>query len=120
MPYKFYSSREKLKRIPLYYFLLILIACFPIIIVATASCIAEANDCVINEAGAHPCYIGKTDYGELLSVMFVFVWLMLVTIPGGIVALVWLTYATIHDVRFHSGKGRTAYDTWLEQLKNRR
>lgn len=119
MPYKFYKSRSKLKRAPIYYLLIILAAGFPLLLVVAASFFAEKHGCILNEAGAHPCIIGSTDYGELFSMMFVFGWLMLVSLPGGFFALIWLTYVTVYDFRFYSGKHKTDYDRWLEQNESK-
>lgn len=97
MPHRFYSNRSKLKRIPVYYLLVIIGSLFPLFLASLAGYIAKTNYCILNEAGAHPCFIDGTDIGELLSVMFAFGWMMLATIPTGICLFLVLTYYTIHD-----------------------
>lgn len=55
----------------------------PLVIAFIAGGIADMNQCVLNEAGAHPCVIGGHDYGELLADMFVSFWLVFFTLPAG-------------------------------------
>ncbi len=69
---------------------IVLLALAPLISAFSASAIADANGCALDEGGVHPCVIGGTDYGETLSVMFVLGWFGLVTLPlGALAALVW-------------------------------
>jgi hypothetical protein len=50
-------------------------------------------------ASVHRCIINGHDYGELLYSLGVMGWLMLVTIPGGLVAFVsWLIFLILHCV----------------------
>ena len=70
--------------------LILLFALAPLISAFSASAIADANGCALDEGGVHPCLIGGTDYGETLSVMFVLGWFGLVTMPlGALAAIVW-------------------------------
>lgn len=69
---------------------ILLLAFAPLISAFSASAIADANGCALDEGGVHPCVIGGTDYGETLSVMFVLGWLGLVSLPlGALAAIVW-------------------------------
>ncbi len=44
------------------------------------------NGCRLDEAGTYPCVVAGVDVGGLLSFLFVLGWLMLVTIPVGVLA----------------------------------
>lgn len=70
--------------------LIVLFAFAPLISAFSASAIADAHGCALDEGGVHPCLIGGTDYGETLSFMFVLGWFGLITIPlGALAAIVW-------------------------------
>ena len=70
-------------------FLLIALWTFsPILSVLTASGIASAFGCQLDEGGVHPCVAFGTDIGELLNTMFVMGWFFFLTIPSGLVAAV--------------------------------
>lgn len=57
----------------------------PLLGVLLASAVAGANGCRLDEAGSYPCVVAGVDVGGLLSTLFVLGWLMLVTLPAGIV-----------------------------------
>ena len=90
------------KRFPwiLYWIVLVLIVLFafaPMGSVVACGLIANANGCKVDEGSAHPCMINGQDYGHLLYTLGVLGWLMLVTLPGGLVAFViWLIILIIH------------------------
>ena len=81
----------------LVFLLIVLFAGAPIISVLISGWVAEANGCVLNEAGSHPCLVGGTDIGDLLVFMFVMGWLALATLPlGGGALIVWCVILLIH------------------------
>jgi hypothetical protein len=51
----------------------------------------------VDEGSVHPCTIRGHDYGQLLYTLGVLGWLMLVTLPGGALALmIWLIILILH------------------------
>jgi hypothetical protein len=65
-------------------FLILFVAFLPVVSVAIAGGIANANGCQLDEGSAHPCIVNGQDVGETLYAMGVMGWLMLVTIPIGL------------------------------------
>ena len=63
----------------------------PMISVFTASAIADASGCTLNEGSSHSCIVFGTDVGETLYTMFVMGWMFFLTVPTGLVALVVFT-----------------------------
>ena len=90
------------KRFPwiLYWIVLVPIVLFafaPIGSVMLCSVIATANGCKVDEGSVHPCIINGQDYGHLLYTLGVLGWLMLITLPGGVLAFViWLIILILH------------------------
>src|SRR6516165_1804239 len=86
------------KRFPRFWYLLALVvilafAFAPIGSVMLCGAIANAYGWKVDEASVHPCIINGHDYGELLYSLGVMGWLMLATIPLGLVAVVsWLIF----------------------------
>src|SRR5437773_11216255 len=84
------------KRFPWIWYLLALLVIFafafaPIGSVMLCGAIANAYGCKVDEGSVHPCIINGQDHGHLLYALGVLGWLMLVTIPGGLLALaIWL------------------------------
>jgi hypothetical protein len=83
-------------------------AFWPIGSVMLCAWIANAHGCKVDEGSVHPCIINGHDYGELLYSFGVMGWLMLVTIPAGLVAFAsWLIFLVLHYVtwrkRFAAG-----------------
>ena len=76
------------------YLVIVLVAGIPVWCVLISGYVANSNDCVLNEAGAHPCIISGTDYGEVLSVLFVMGWGFFVFFSLGLVALIFWTRQT--------------------------
>jgi hypothetical protein len=75
---------------------IVLLAAAPVISVLLASGISDALGCTLNEGGSNPCRLMGIDIGDTLSVMFVFGWLALDTLPLGALAfLIWLVVAAI-------------------------
>jgi hypothetical protein len=76
--------------------LIILLATAPVISVLLAAGIADVLGCGLNEGGSSACVFLGVDLGTTLSVMFVFGWLAMETLPLGALALaVWLVAALI-------------------------
>ncbi len=68
-------------------FLILLVAFLPVISVAIAGEIANANGCQLDEGSVHPCVVNGTDIGETLYTLGVLGWLMLATLPLGFAAV---------------------------------
>ncbi len=83
-------------------FTILCIAFSPLISVAIAGGIASANGCQLDEGSVHPCVVNGKDMGETLYTMGVMGWLMLATIPIGliIVTLYILVVAGYYIVRW--------------------
>ena len=78
-------------------FVIVALAFAPIGSVMLCAAIAFAYGCKVGEGSVHPCIINGHDYGELLYSLGVMGCLMLVTIPGGLVAFVgWLILLILH------------------------
>lgn len=68
--------------------LIILLFTFaPVISVAYASSVAEANNCDLDEGSIHPCIVNGKDIGSDLYSLAMMGWLMIATIPLGLGAL---------------------------------
>ncbi len=77
-----------------------LFALFPLISALTSISIADAAGCRVDEAGAYPCVIFGTDFGELLGFLFVLGWLGMATIPLGFLCfLVWTGFVIARVIR---------------------
>ncbi len=77
--------------------LIVLLASLPVISVAVASFIAEANGCSLHEGFVQPCLVGGEDWGQTLYAMGMMGWFMLATIPlGGIGLVVWFLALAFH------------------------
>jgi hypothetical protein len=79
------------KAILIGYGLILLWMILPMISVLTASAIADASGCTLNEGSSHSCIVLGTDVGETLYTMFVMGWMFFFTVPTGLVALVVFT-----------------------------
>lgn len=71
----------------------------PLISVFSASMIASAWDCQLDEGGVHPCVVLGRDIGELLNSMFVMGWFFFLTLPSGLLALIVLLVAALISAR---------------------
>jgi hypothetical protein len=67
--------------------IILLVAFSPLISVVIAGSIANAHGCTLDEGSVHPCIVNGTDMGETLYTMGVMGWLMLATIPIGLVVV---------------------------------
>ena len=69
----------------------------PLLSAMTAEIIANANKCLLDEGSPHPCVLGGSDWGHTLYNMYVEIWLMLFTLPAGVILfLVWLGVLIVH------------------------
>ena len=76
---------------------IVLFTLWPVASIFATAMIAEANGCRVDEGSVHPCMVMGSDWGETLYTMGVLGWLMLVTVPFGLGALiVWLIVLPIH------------------------
>ena len=75
----------------------IAICLLPVAAVVWSSWFAERHGCVLNEAGAHPCIVDGTDWGDTLATAFVSGWFGLITLP--VAALVAITLAVTLVIR---------------------
>jgi hypothetical protein len=63
--------------------------------------IASVHGCHVDEGSVHPCIINGEDYGHLLYTLGVTGWLMLVTLPAGVFALmIWLVVLMLHRAKW--------------------
>lgn len=86
--------------------LILVIAALPLMSALGAGAVASANGCALDEGGVHPCIIGGVDRGELLYELGVLGWLMLATLPLGLIAgVVWLIVLVVHLNRFAARGG---------------
>jgi hypothetical protein len=94
------------RRFPWILYLLALVVIFgfafaPIGSVLVCGAIANAYGCKVDEGSVHPCIIKGQDYGHLLYTLGVLGWLMLVTLPAGLLAFViWLIILILHRERW--------------------
>jgi hypothetical protein len=76
--------------------------------VVACSTIANAHGCKVDEGSVHPCIINGKDYGQLLYTLGVMGWLMLVTLPGGALALIiWLIVLVLHRARWRKKQAQS-------------
>src|SRR5437763_729624 len=99
----------------IYFVVLVLIgivAMSPVASVIVAGWIANTHGCRLDEGSVHPCVIGGKDYGQLLYALGVLGWLMLVTLPAGlVVAIIWLLVLLVHLSRFRKRLARESLGT---------
>jgi hypothetical protein len=82
-------------------FLILAVMLAPLASVVVAGSIANAHGCRVDEGSVHPCVINGKDYGHTLYTLGVMGWLMLVTLPAGVVAsLAWLIILLLHRSRW--------------------
>jgi hypothetical protein len=68
----------------------------PMASVMIAGSIAGSHGCVLHEGFVNPCIVDGKDIGETLYAMGMMGWLMIATIPAGLVALlIWLVVAIV-------------------------
>lgn len=75
----------------------ILVAIFPAIPTLVAVLIAKANNCTLHEGFRNPCLVLGVDIGQLLYPMGVSMWLVILSVPVGLlgllVSVVWFVIA---------------------------
>ncbi len=83
-----------------YWLLLALILVFmlaPVASVTIAGIVAGGAGCALDEGSVHPCLVNGVDMGETLYTLGVLGWLMLLTLPIGVIALAaWGIVLAIH------------------------
>jgi hypothetical protein len=95
-------------------FAILAFAFAPIGSVMLCAGIANAYGCKVDEGSVHPCIINGHDYGALLYDLGVMGWLMLVTLPGGLLAFVfWLMALILHRVTW-----RKRFSTELSAIRS--
>lgn len=82
-------------------FLFALLACVaPLLSTAVAAGIAKFKGCTLHEGFVNPCVVAGVDIGEALYTMGVMGWLMLFTLPFGILLLLaWIAVEIVHLMR---------------------
>jgi hypothetical protein len=70
-------------------------ALLPLVAFGIASALAAIGDCEANESQVMPCVIAGIDFGEVVSLLFMSMWLLLLTGPIGfgiaiVAAIVWV------------------------------
>ena len=74
-----------------------LLALFPLLSAITAAVLAGINGCALDEGSPHPCLILGSDWGNTLYNMSVAFWMMLFTLPAGVLLfIVWLVVLVTH------------------------
>lgn len=58
----------------------------PLLSTLIAGAMASAHGCPLDEGSVHPCIVAGKDIGEMLYSMGVMGWLMLITLPTGLIA----------------------------------
>lgn len=70
---------------------IVLFALGPLLLALSASVIAQANGCALDEGSVHSCLVAGVEMGEALYTMFVLGWLTMMTAPlGAMAGLAWL------------------------------
>ena len=73
------------------------LALFPLLSAITAAALAGINGCALDEGSPHPCLILGSDWGNTLYNMSVAFWMMLFTLPAGVLLfIVWLVVLITH------------------------
>ena len=84
------------------YSALLLFTIAPILSAFLADLIAAIFGATLDEGSAHPCLVGAYDLGPLLYSMLVYGWLMLMTVPVGIILILALTISLVVARRLDS------------------
>jgi len=96
---------KKVYYIPFVYFVIVILACSPIIIAMSAGFFGSCLGCNINEAGTDDCIRLGIPFGSVLNIMGASFWLALLTIPAGAIAIVgWTIYCIVILVRDKKNK----------------
>ena len=66
---------------------ILLLAISPFLAAMTAGTIANRYDCDLDEGSIHPCIVNGNDIGDTLYTLGMLGWLMLGTIPLGMIAI---------------------------------
>jgi hypothetical protein len=73
------------------------LALLPLLSAVTAGVLADINGCLLDEGTPHPCLILGSDWGDTLYNMSAAFWLMLFTLPAGVLLFtIWLVVLVVH------------------------
>ena len=87
--------------------IILVLAALPLVLTLIGGSLASANGCQLDEGSIHPCIIAGVDRGELVYTLGMMGWLMLASLPLGVVALgIWVFVLVIHRVGFYR-RGRS-------------
>lgn len=88
----------------IYIVVAVVIAAFafsPMLFVALAGVIANANGCPLDVLAPQPCLVNGVDWGGPLYAIAILGWFTLLTLPAGLVlAVVWLVALLLHRRRW--------------------
>lgn len=85
---------------------IVILMVIPFLSPIIASSLAEAHGCRLHEGFPTPCIILGMDWGDTLYAMGVLGWLMLASLPFGVVAIaLWFVIREIHKRIWHSRHG---------------
>jgi hypothetical protein len=77
----------------------------PLFSVLICEGIASYAGCRVDEGSVHPCMVGGNDIGELLYGMFVMGWMLLLTMPVGMLLLTcWFVFFALKFIRARGKK----------------
>ncbi|MEE9389039.1 MAG: hypothetical protein V3U96_10545 [Paracoccaceae bacterium] len=77
-----------MKRLAYFILWTIVLACpLPLVAGAWSSWFATKHGCTFNGSNYHPCIVNGTDWGHTLGAALISGWLLLITIPMGVIAL---------------------------------
>ncbi|WP_137150467.1 hypothetical protein [Devosia sp. FKR38] len=80
-------------------FAIAFLAALPLFSVLFTAFVADMNGCQVDEGSPHPCMVMGQDWGDTLYFTGVMGWLMLATLPLGIMGLVGImVIAIIHRI----------------------
>jgi len=89
-------------------FIILLVAFAPLLGVMWVGFVADANGCRVDEGSPHPCIVNGEDIGQTLYSVGVMGWLMIATIPLGLLAAgIYLAIVVIYHLVRRSRRART-------------
>jgi hypothetical protein len=90
-------------------FIILLIAFAPLMGVVWVGFVADANGCKVDEGSPHPCIVDGKDIGQDLYTVGVMGWLMIATIPLGLIAVgIYLAIVVIYYLVRRAWRARGA------------
>jgi hypothetical protein len=97
-----FRDEIKVKKVLLYHLYIALLALLPFFIAMLAGFIGKCLSCNINEAGTDQCIRAGIAFGNVLNPLVVIGWLLVLTLPLGVIATVVLIIIAIHDTIYHT------------------